>query len=67
MAGIKWDEVITKAIIGRFNSHQGLASESGEADGERKYLKKKKNVDVEMVDEEDKKPTVLTLSSEETT
>ena len=56
MAGIKWDEVITKAIIGRFNSHKGLASESGEADGERKYLKKTKIVDVEMVDEEEKKP-----------
>jgi hypothetical protein len=56
VAGIKWDEVITKAIIGRFNSHQGLASESGEADGERKYLKKTKIVDVEMVDEEEKKP-----------
>ena len=56
VAGIKWDEVITKAIIGRFNSHQGLASESGEADGERNYLKKTKIVDVEMVDEEEKKP-----------
>lgn len=27
VAGIKWDEVIAKAIIGRFNSHQGLTSE----------------------------------------
>jgi hypothetical protein len=27
VAGVKWDEVITKAIIGRFNSHQVLASE----------------------------------------
>ena len=27
VAGIKWDEVITKAIIGRFNTYQGLTSE----------------------------------------
>jgi hypothetical protein len=70
VAGIKWDEVISKAIIGRFNSHQGLAGEQGQADGERKYLKKSKIEDAEMVDEEEKKPygeTVMTLSSEETT
>ena len=56
VAGIKWDEYITKSVIGQLSPDNSNQAEHG-LDGERKYLKKhqKEEEDTLMVEEEEKK------------
>ena len=57
VAGIKWDEIVTKAIIGQFTPQDDTRDQSTQDDNsKRKYLKESKKEDVEMLEEEEKNP-----------
>jgi len=58
VAGIKWDEYITKAVIGQLTSPSQSAASTG-SEGDRKYLKKPGEEDTTMRDEEEKKQEVI--------